>query len=32
LIASKILIYDKKINSTEWNFFLRGGTGDPPLP
>ena len=32
LIASKILIYDKKINSAEWNFFLRGSSGDPPIP
>lgn len=32
LIASKIMIYDKKINPVEWNFFLRGGSGDPVIP
>lgn len=32
LIASKILLYDKKINATEWNFFLRGSSAEPQLP
>lgn len=32
LIACKIMLYDHKINPIEWNFFLRGSTGDPPLP
>ena len=32
LIATKIQIYDKKINSIEWGFFLRGSSGDPQLP
>ena len=32
MIASKIELYDKKINPVEWGFFLRGGTGEQPLP
>lgn len=32
LIASKIQLYEKKINPVEWNFFLRGGSGDHTLP
>jgi dynein heavy chain len=32
LIASKIMLYDKRINPIEWNFFLRGGSGDPQIP
>lgn len=32
MIASKIQIYDKQIIDTEWNFFLRGGSGAAELP
>ena len=32
MIASKIKIYDHEINDTEWNFFLRGGSGAAELP
>ena len=32
MIATKIQIYDKKINPIEWGFFLRGSSGEPQLP
>jgi hypothetical protein len=32
MIASKIQLYDNAINPIEWNYFLRGGTGNIELP
>lgn len=32
MIATRIQLYDKKINSAEWEYFLRGGTGEAQIP